>query len=258
MSEEAFWGRGVADWVEFQEPHHLPLYTALLDALELPPNGSVLDAGCGSGPVSVLAAKRSIAVTGVDASLPFIEAAKARCPSGRFQVGDLREALPFANESFDGVVYCNALQFVPNAAEALREASRVLRPGGRVAVGLFDVPEKCDGAKPMGAILSLLPGVPSAAVGPFALSDPRTIARLIYEAGFIPTGAGAVEAPWHYPNREIALRALMSAGPSHQALALVGQEALTATLDAAIAPFRGPDGSYRMNNNFIFAAGRKA
>jgi len=257
VTKEEFWGRGATDWVEIQEPLHRPLYEATLDALGLKSGSSPLDAGCGSGIVSLLATKRGVVATGLDASPMFVEVARARCPDARFLVGDLQEVLPFEADSFDAVIFSNSLQFVGKPIDAMREAARALRSGGRVAIAVFDRPERCDGAKPLGAILSLLPAPPPGAPGPFALSNAQTLEKLVLDAGLRFEGIHSVDTPWRYPDREIALRAFMSAGPSHRALELAGAKKLRDVLDASIAPFRQADGSYRMNNVFLVAVGRK-
>jgi SAM-dependent methyltransferase len=78
---------------------------------------------------------------GVDASgeMLAIAAEEARARLGREErrrlttvIGDA-EALPFEDESFDLVVSSFVIQLVGNRAQALREALRVLRPGGRIA-----------------------------------------------------------------------------------------------------------------------------
>lgn len=257
MSTNGFWGRGVTDWVEIQEPLHRPLYNAVLDAVALQSGSALLDAGCGSGIVCLLAAVRGLDVTGLDASPRFIDVARERCPGGRFLVGDLREALPFEPNSFDGVVFSNSLQFVPNAAEAVREAARVLRPNGRVTIAVFDAPEKCDGNKPISAIRSLLPAALPGSPGPFSLSNDETLERLVRDAGLAFEGIHRVDTPWHYPDLETAQRAFISAGPSQQALEIVGEERLRTVLDAATAPFRQSDGTYLLRNVFMFVVGRK-
>lgn len=256
MSEtprEAFWGRGVRDWVDIQEPLQRPLYDALLDVLALQPGQTLFDAGCGSGVICVLAAERGIAVTGLDASPAFVAVARERCPSGNFSVGDLRAALPFPNESFDAVIFCNALQFVPNAADAVREAARVLKPGGRIAIAVFDSPEKCEGQKPIGAIMSLLPAAPAAS--PFTLSHDEILERLVRDGGFQFEGIRRVDTPWRYRDLDVALRAFTSTGPAQQALEIVGEKKLRAVLEASTAPFLQPDGTYLLKNVFMFAVG---
>lgn len=255
---EPFWGRGVRDWVDIQEPLQRPLYEAILDALALQPGQSLFDAGCGSGVVCVLAANRGFDVTGLDASSAFIEVARQRCPSGRFAVGDLSERLPFADESFDGAMFSNSLQFVPNAADALREAVRVVKPGGRIVVAVFDSPEKCEGQKPIGAIMSLLPAGPAASRSPFALSHGATIEKLLGDAGLEYEGIKRVEAPWRYRDLQTALRAFTSAGPSQEAIEIVGAEKLRAVLETAVSPFLQSDGTYLLENAFMVASGRKA
>lgn len=254
MTGEAYWGRGVSDWVDIQEPLQRPLYDALLDALALRPGQTLLDAGCGSGVVGVLAAARGVAVTGLDASPTFINVARERCPTGSFAVGDLRKPLPFDGESFDAIMFCNSLQFVPNAGDAVREAARVSKAGGRIAIAVFDAPEKCEGQKPIGAIMSLLPAAPAAS--PFTLSQDDTLEQLVRDGGFDLEDIRRVDTPWRYRDLNMALRAFTSAGPAQQALEIVGEEKLRAVLEAATAPFLQPDGTYLLKNVFMFATGR--
>jgi SAM-dependent methyltransferase len=254
---EKFWGRGVTDWVGIQEPRQRPLYDALLDAVAIKPGGKLLDAGCGSGVVCVLGAERGLDVTGIDASPAFIDVARERCPDGQFSIGDLREALPFEACSFDAVVFSNSLQFVSNRDDAMREVARILRPGGRVAIAVFDAQEKCDGSKPIGAILSLLPIPPPGSPGPFALSNVVMLESLVRDTGLEFEGIRRVDTPWHYPDLETARRAFISAGPSQQVRELGREEALRAAIDAANAPFAQPDGTYLLQNVFMLAVGRK-
>jgi SAM-dependent methyltransferase len=252
-----FWGRGADDWIELQEPLQRPLYEALLDAVELGQGFALLDAGCGSGVVSLLASQRGASVTGLDASPAFVEIARLRCRVGQFSVGDLNHALPFPDNAFDGVIFSNSLQFVANSGLAVREAARVLRPGCRVAIAVFDVPEKCDGAKPIGAIFSLLPARPDGAPGPFALSNSRRLESLVRDAALELLDVRAVEVPWRYPDVDTARRAFMSAGPSHEARVHAGEQRLREVLDAATTPFRRTDGTYLLENSFLVAVGRK-
>ncbi len=98
----------------------------------------VLEVGCGTGAVArTIAARPGVAaVTAIDPSPVLIEDAISRgagLPGLTFRVGDGR-SLPFDAESFDGVVFHTTLCHIANPEHAVREAFRVLRPAGKIAV----------------------------------------------------------------------------------------------------------------------------
>lgn len=214
---------------------------ALLDSLDLKRGAALLDAGCGTGVVSLLAVERCAEVTGFDASPLFIDIARTRCPEGNFIVGDLRAA-----------------RYVPTAVDAVREAARVLRSGGRVAIAIFDVVEKCEGTKPIAAILSLLPQADPSSPGPFALSNAGQLEGIIRKAGLECESIRSVDVPWHYRDLEAARRAFTSAGPSQQVRELGLGAQLADALDTANAEFLQPDGTYLLRNSFLVVVARKA
>ena len=100
----------------------------------LPPvaGKDVLDAGCGSGPLSAWLVEHGARVTGFDASPKMVEIAKRRgLPSASFVVADLASPLEFlADDSFDVVVAGLVLHYLEDWVAPLRELRRVLRDTG--------------------------------------------------------------------------------------------------------------------------------
>ncbi|MBC8120329.1 MAG: class I SAM-dependent methyltransferase [Gemmatimonadaceae bacterium] len=99
----------------------------------------VLDAGCGAGHYSELLAQGGALVQGTDTDVQLLERARRRVPAGRFRAASIN-ALPYADESFDTVLCCNVLEFVPDPAGALRELRRVARDRGVICVLNRDSP----------------------------------------------------------------------------------------------------------------------
>jgi ubiquinone/menaquinone biosynthesis C-methylase UbiE/DNA-binding transcriptional ArsR family regulator len=98
--------------------------------------GDVLDAGSGDGAMAALLAPHCRSVTCLDLSPRVLQAARNRLAAQRnvtFAPGDVH-ALPFADRSFDQVLLLHVLTYAKDPALALREASRVLRPGGALVV----------------------------------------------------------------------------------------------------------------------------
>lgn len=120
-------------------------------ALALPAGARVLDLCCGTGDQALALAKRGARVAAGDFCLPMLALARPKyarfgrggVPSGgRVPAGLAADALslPFADAGFDGATVSFGLRNVADLDQALRELTRVLRPGGRLAVLEFAVP----------------------------------------------------------------------------------------------------------------------
>ncbi|PRY39018.1 methyltransferase family protein [Umezawaea tangerina] len=97
----------------------------------------VLDAGCGSGPLSAALRDRGAVVTGVDASAGMLELARRRLgDDADLRVVDLADPLPFADGAFDVVVASLVLHYLRDWGPTLAELRRVLVPGGRLIVSV--------------------------------------------------------------------------------------------------------------------------
>ncbi|WP_327716168.1 class I SAM-dependent methyltransferase [Streptomyces sp. NBC_00490] len=95
----------------------------------------ILDLGCGTGSLSLLAAEQGHRVTGVDSSPAMVDLARAKL-AGRdaaFLVGDAATP-PVGEQRFDVVLVRHVLWALPDPGRALRHWRELLRPGGRLVL----------------------------------------------------------------------------------------------------------------------------
>jgi ubiquinone/menaquinone biosynthesis C-methylase UbiE len=172
-------------------------------AAQLSPGQKVLDVACGTG-VLAREALRSVqpggAVTGLDRNEVMLTVARRVAPRIDWQSGRA-EALPFPDGSFDAVVSQFGLMFFEDRAGALKEMWRVLKPGGRLSVAVWDALETSAGYADMVALLKRLFGerVANELRAPFVLGDTKAFAVLLDSAGIpkakIQTQSGNARFP---------------------------------------------------------------
>ncbi|MGZ9275255.1 MAG: class I SAM-dependent methyltransferase [Nitrospira sp.] len=107
------------------------------ERLNIAPGCKLLDVACGSGQLTLMAAKDGLEVTGVDIADNLVERARARAKAeglnSRFEEADA-ESLPFDDASFDAVVSLIGAMFAPRPQLVAQELLRVCVPGGTVAM----------------------------------------------------------------------------------------------------------------------------
>lgn len=92
----------------------------------------ILDAGCGTGWFSARARQEGATVVSLDVGTRLLAETARKCDSSRVAASVCD--LPFASGTFDIVISSEVIEHTPDPARAVREMSRVLRPGGRLAL----------------------------------------------------------------------------------------------------------------------------
>jgi demethylmenaquinone methyltransferase / 2-methoxy-6-polyprenyl-1,4-benzoquinol methylase len=122
---------------------------ALVDSIEPRSGERILDVATGTGLVAFELARRARCdVTGLDQSEQMLAEARKRLAAApavadrvKFVRGEA-EQLPFADGEFDALSFTYLLRYVDDRAATMRELARVVRPGGRVGMLEFGVPER--------------------------------------------------------------------------------------------------------------------
>lgn len=244
------WGQRPKDWAEIQEATCKNCFEFALDHLTVSSATKLLDIGCGTGLFCLLAKDKGVKdITGLDATPEFIEETKKRVHGGSFTIGEM-EALPFEDATFNIVCGFNSFQYAADTRHALSEAKRVLKTGGKLVAMIWGDKDDCEAASYLKAIGSLLPPPPPGAPGPFALTENHLLEKMFTELGLKNIQSTDVVSVWDYPDKETALRGLLSAGPAAKAIENSGFEKVYDTTSAALQPYLRPDGHVVYYNKF--------
>ncbi|WP_106401270.1 class I SAM-dependent methyltransferase [Actinocorallia populi] len=225
----------------------------LLAAAAIGENDHVLDVGCGTGQMALLAAHRAsrAQVVGVDISGPMLtraraDAAELGIANVRFDQADA-EAHPFEEGRFDIVISRGGVMFFSDPVAAFANITRALRPGGRMA---FIVPQAgrpgSDYAQATAALAPLMRGPSPASRGMGSLVDPDRIRQVLEEAGLAQVNVSPVEAMMDY-GRDAADAAdfILGQGPVRFNLQSADQAAVARAregLRAGLKAYETPDG----------------
>lgn len=249
------WSIAPRAWADGGEPLMYPLHEACVKALGPLRERTVLDAGCGTGYALQLAAADGARVAGLDASAAMLDIVRERVPDADLRVGDV-EALPYDDGTFDVVTAFNSIQYAADPRSAVAELARVARPGGRVAIGVWGDPARCETEAMFAAIRAVAPP-PAGTPAPLAVSAAGVVEGLLAGAGLVPVDGDEVDCPFVYADLDSAWRAHFGGGPLQKAIQVAGEPAVRAAFDGAHAGSRQPDGSYRQDNVFRYVIATK-
>lgn len=137
---QAFFSRLAPDWDRIRSLHapETTVEETVLEILGDKPIRNLVDLGTGTGRMLQLLAPRAARTVGLDASHAMLSVARANLEKAGLRGIELRQgdiyAPPFPRDTFDLVVIHQVLHYLDDPARAIREASRLVAPGGRILV----------------------------------------------------------------------------------------------------------------------------
>ena len=256
------WDLASNDYDPLWQEQLSPARTGTLALASLAPGEHVLDLACGTGLVTLDAA-RAVGphgtVLGTDLSGQMVEVARQRAAEQQLANVSFRrmdaETLDLPAATFDVVLCALGLMYLPDPQGAVREWLRVLKPGGRVVITIWGRRVNC-GWSP---VFPIVDAEVESDVCPlfFSLGEPDALALLCHDVGFANVQQRRIATVLTYPDADDACDAAFVGGPV--ALAWSHFDAATrararARYKHAIEPWRRSQG-YRIPGEFVIVAG---
>lgn len=236
----------------------------LADAAGISTGQRVLDVACGTGVVAREAAERvgdGGQVSGLDAAPGMLAVAARLAPGVDWREGDAC-ALPYVDASFDAVTCQFGLMFVPDRARAAAEMLRVLVPGGRFAVAVWDALERSAFYRDLVGLLEHRAGRAAADAlrAPFVLGEREALGALFRDAGAVAVDVATHHGTGRFPSVrtlfEADLRGWLPVMGVELDDALI--ESLLAAAEPLLQPYVTPTGAVAFDTPAHIVSGRRA
>jgi SAM-dependent methyltransferase len=223
----------------------------------------MLDVCTGHGVLALAASKRGAKVSAIDFAEAMVAAARRNVPAAECLQSDAQD-LPYLDDTFEAVICGYGIIHVPEPNRALAEMRRVLRPGGRVAISVWERPSPDNGfGLVMGAIKAhgrldvALPHGPDF----FQFGDQDSLKSALALTGFIDTNATTL--PLVMPLRQPTefMDAVLKGTVRAKAMLLAQDDAALLTINAivarAISRLFGSGAGFRVPMPAILGSGTK-
>ena len=267
---EAFSGFEHSGWEEVSRGYeqHIARLTAqsvdvVLDAAAVGKGSRILDVCCGPGVLSAAAVVRDAQATGIDFSAEAVDIAQSNVPDAEFHEADAL-AIPFGADSFDAVVCGFGIIHVPDPEAALSEMHRVLLPGGKVAISVWEAPNPGNG---FGLLYSSISAHADMNVdiphGPdfFQFSDEDKLSETLINIGFCNPSTRTVSQTWEFCEPTGMVKSFIEGSVRARGIFMAQTDEIQASISASISTgmesFRSPDGLYRVPMPAIVGSANK-
>jgi SAM-dependent methyltransferase len=265
------WERAAPGWAKTRAAMQraaAPVSQWLVEAIDPQPGQTILELAAGPADTGLMAAElvapagKAIITDGAEA---MVEVARARAAELGVTNVELRqmeaEWIDLSAASVDGVLCRWGIMLLADPETALREARRVLRPGGRVALAVWDAPEHNPWLALSGreaVRLGVFPPPQPDEPGPFALSAPGRLAAVLEDAGFGDVEVDSVDVLFEADDLDTWWDHLVNSSSrlsdAVRGLSPADHYALRDAVDAAYAPWVGDDGRVGLPGRTLVAA----
>jgi ubiquinone/menaquinone biosynthesis C-methylase UbiE len=203
------WDAAAEDYARLREPLTLPYGLDTLAALRVMPGERLLDLATGTGGVALAAARQGAEVVAVDFSPGMVGFLAARASGNGVKGVSARvmdgQNLDLPTAHFDAACSVFGVMFFPDYRAGLTELLRVLKPGGRVAVAVWQSPSRMGHLAVWERAIRSVYTDASAFPRPTAwlrMDTPDGLRREVEEAGFRDVTVTPVAHPWDVPSAQ--------------------------------------------------------
>lgn len=259
-------GQLISSAAEVYDEFFLPaLFNAwaprVVAAAQVQPGMRVLDVACGTGVLTLEAAKAvspNGAAVGVDLNPAMLSVARRKAPDIEWREAPA-EALPLDSDDFDAVISQFGLMFFEDQRAAIREMSRILRPGGRLVIAVWDSLEAAPGYAAITTLLDRLFGHPIAELlkAPYSLGDSEALQSLLSSSGVIKPEVRRVDGEAHFPSIRSWMHTDVRGWTLADKLDDEQYELLVSEAERELRRFVTSDGSVRFQHPALIASATK-